>query len=183
MGMKLYRILINCAFLWILASCCTINSHMSKMSPEYIGVAPKAALYVNEWLELAKKHKLKFDEEVTVGFKDIKRGPVVGLCNYGNGFREIDVDKKYWESSGDWSKKMVIFHELTHCYCDRGHDFGDGKKYPEAESLKVTNSKEDGFFEDSCALSIMSPVLPSNLCILMHYDQYVEEMFERCDPY
>jgi hypothetical protein len=167
----------------ILVSCCTITIDHNKLAPEYQGVDPKAEPYVNEFLSLAKIHNIVFIDKVTIGFKDIDQDSVIGLCNYGSYFREIDLDISYWNRSSKRSHMALLFHELSHCYCDREHDYGDGKEYGDSEKVKKDTVKKEGYFEDGCPLSIMYPIIVNDDCFVSHYSEYTDEMFNRCKAY
>lgn len=36
--------------------------------------------------------------------------------------RKVVVDINYWNSSSEYEKQFLIFHELGHCFLDRAHD-------------------------------------------------------------
>jgi hypothetical protein len=162
----------------------------NKPAAEYEGVDPSFKPFVNEYKSLAKNHDINFTNEVTVGFADITYKDVVGLCNYGENFREIDIDRRYWDSASDRTRKTLIFHELTHCYCLRKHDYGENQPYPEInrnnyaqKGLPPLYYVSPGFFVDGCAITIMHPYVLSDSCAVEHNSHYEDEMFERCQPY
>lgn len=175
------------AFGALLASNFMNITHVSKSSPEYVGVDAKAVPYVDDYLSLAKKEGIVFSHMVTVGFKDIPEDSsgykTIGLTNYGANFREIDIDNKYWDRSDNMERKMLLFHELTHSYCDRNHDFGEGTLYGENGKSSEKKSEKMGFFADGCPISIMFPLGVGDDCSLNHYATYVKEIFARCQPY
>lgn len=154
---------------------------------------PEVKSIVNEYMELSKRYNIEFTENVTVGFSSINKNHVIGTCTYGKTFREITIDGPYWDQSSGATKVALLYHELTHCYCGRQHDFGDGTPYPEPSfkdafeefMSKQPNSplRPKGYLDDSCPQSVMHPIVLSDECIQKHYDYYVKEMFERCDPY
>jgi hypothetical protein len=86
---------------------------------------------------------------------------------------------------------ILLFHELTHCYCGRGHDFKKGKKYTEKRLAKVleaaifqiTGQPQPGYYEDGCPVSVMYPSVLDDECSKRHYQEYVAEMFKRCKPW
>lgn len=48
--------------------------------------------------------------------------PILGTCNiYNGGAREILVDVRSWDQMSDLSRELLVFHELGHCYLERGH--------------------------------------------------------------
>lgn len=170
-------------------SCC--STAQVKLAPQYVSVDPRAQKIVDEYMLLSAQNNIQFYDKVTIGFKDINRGEVVGLCTYGGFFREIDIDISYWNRSTYMTKTTLLFHELTHCYCGRGHDYGKKKNYPETEAArivralqwKVEGGPRPGYWEDGCPVSIMYPVVADDDCVKAHYDQYVKEMFDRCRPW
>lgn len=180
--MNVFKITVVGLFFAVLASC-TITLSGARLSPRYTGVDPILTPYVDRWFSMAKDRGLKFDKVVTLGFRNIDDGNIVGLCNYGFGFREIDVDKSYWKNSTESDKIVLVDHELVHCYCDRGHDYGDGKEYGDAEKSRSDPSKKDGFWSDGCPISIMFPQIINGTCFINHYQDYMDEMFRGCVPW
>lgn len=182
-----------------LAIACAYNSFGPqgsgiKNKPEYVGTDPNPDLQIilKEFKSLSIQYNIKFTKEVTVGFSDIKGKSVVGTCTYGSKFREIDIDKKYWNSI-PWNYKMaLVYHELAHCYCYRDHDYGKGKLYPSTFMIELMDILDkyrpptglrDGMMSDNCPMSLMYPYVVGSYCFSRHYSHYVEEMFERCEPY
>ena len=177
--MRIFRSILIGAILGTLLSC-AILLRDTRPIPKYNGVDPKAEPLVDEWLSLAEVYGLKFDKTVTVGFMDIDRAGVVGQTNYSYFFREIDLDKTYWEYSTNIQRTILLFHELSHAYCDREHDFGKNEPY---DDKIVGMASGLGYFEDSCPRSILYPYVLKADCYLSHYQEYISEMFTRCEPY
>ena len=47
---------------------------------------------------------------------------VAGQCSYrSRGPNHVSVDDEFWARSGDSFREFIIFHELGHCYLNRGH--------------------------------------------------------------
>jgi Putative phage metallopeptidase len=170
----------------------------SKPAPEYKTIDPLLAPIVNEYKSLADKKGIKFTNQVTIGFTDIKHKDIVGLCHYGSNFREIDIDRKYWGEITENEQKELVFHELTHCYCLRKHDYDEGKPYPEAKQSKYVRGHQPvprmppykdaffispGFLIDGCPASIMYPYVLNDACYEKNKEYYDSEMFNRCQPY
>lgn len=180
--------------LFFVASCSTSPQVREKPAPEYTTeiTDPQLKAIVNEYKRLSAENHIVFDKPVTMGFSAIEGKTVIGTCTYGRNWREIDIDSKYWSMASWPSKTILVFHEMTHCYCSRGHDYGDGKDYADTNiksileliSLKIPFlDKHEGYFEDGCATSIMHPVLQNDMCTALHYDHYIKEMFNRCKPW
>jgi len=164
-----------------------------KHAPEYAGIDPNLQPLVDEYIDLAKKRRLAFKKHITAGFKVIDAGRVIGLCTFSEKFREVDIDIPFWNKSEGPQRRILVFHELTHCLCGRGHDYGKDKDYPSDFLGKMLedflfrvpfrSSVKPGFFADGCGMSIMTPEIASEDCIEEHEAEYLEEMFDRCEPY
>lgn len=186
--MKLFLLSLS-LILYVFASCSSPN--VSKPYPEHRGVDPELEAYVNQFKNLSDQAGVVFNRQVTVGFKKINKDRTVGMCTFGFGWREIDIDRDYWHNLKSNSVRMaLIYHELTHCYCTRLHDYAANRLYPTAKEDRVQerlewiqNGKVDGRFDDGCPTSIMYPIVIEKECFLSHYNHYVIEMFDRCIPY
>lgn len=161
-----------------------------KHNPEWHGIDERAKPLYDEYIQLAKQNHLSFDHTVNVGFKHIDNGNAIGVCYYFKN-REIDIDIDYWNKNSDTQRKILLFHELTHCHCGRGHDWGKDKNYPETYIEKKVQflrtvffgTRKAGYFQDDCPMSLMHPSIVSDFCYYEHGERYLEELFERCDPY
>lgn len=171
--------------------CSCVSPGISKEKPEYTGVDPRAEDIVNYYMRLSAQNHITFTNKVTVGFKEINSGRIVGLCHRNQDFREIDIDINYWNRSSKIQKRILVLHELTHCYCERGHDYGPNKDYKDEFLTSLyrfldkqydTDSK-NGFFNDGCPLSLMYPQVVDEECAYKHYNHYIKEMFNDCEPY
>ena len=164
--MSLKRLCLNFIILAYFAACCTIDIGARRMSPRYKGVDPELTNYVNDYTSLAKQSGIVFTHKVTIGFTDIKDDYIIGLTNYGLGFREIDIDRQYWKGSSTMTRRILMYHELSHAYCYREHDFGEDRPYGEAKENRKNNHKGEGFFKDGCPISIMYPIIIEDDCSL-----------------
>lgn len=171
------------------------GNYIPKYKPEFIGESedPEVREFLDEYRRLSKNKGIEYKNIVSIGFSSINKANVVGTCSYGDGWREITLDIDFWKTESLIRKKTIFFHEAAHCYCTRGHDFAYGKLYPDNSLkyvihkiiLKTSFSyvKPDGYFEDSCPLSVMHPILVEEKCFKDHYEHYIEEMFDRCNPF
>lgn len=149
---------------------------------------PTLKTMVNEYLSLAKERGLIFNKNINVGFLDIKQDrskgyDIVGECIYGGSYREVVLDSVDWSYLSKMNHLILIFHELTHCYCTRNHDFGKGTLYKDVRKNKRTDKEKDGFYSDKCPLSVMYPDVLDDDCAHRHYGDYIQEMFNRCNPW
>jgi hypothetical protein len=151
--------------------------------------------YLNEYLELSKRNHLDITRKITMDFGPFNQKRVIGTCYSGEiddnaqqtSYREIQIDPIFFKATDKLSKKFLLFHELSHCLCNRDHTYFHGKKYtsPELKSiLKLLRSGQDidsdGYYGDGCPVSIMAPVLPYYYCLNKYQDLYEREMFEDC---
>lgn len=187
--MNIKKFLVVFLVLSTLVSCATTLA-TRRIKPFYDGVDPQAAPYVKEWLDLAQQKGIKFTGTVTVGLRPLEAGRIIGVCNYGFGFNEIDLDTNYWSRSTNLSRMSLVYHELGHCYCDRDHDFG-GKKYPTTDieqtreifEIVIQKKQLPGYYDDLCPKSLMYPTSISDECVKTHYNEYVDEVFQNCNPW
>lgn len=167
---------------------CTISVRNTKFFPDFKGIDPLLSNNVSEYIALANSHNIKLRNNITVGFTNIKIKNVIGETYFGTYFREISIDYNYWVQSTPLSRKILLFHELTHGYCNRDHDYGIGEPYPSVDHTSLLNGSSlsfygKGMYDDSCPMSIMYPYIVNDKCSEDHYNDYIEEMFDRCNPY
>lgn len=166
-----------------------VRPHKAKKAPEHVGIDPEFMPIMRLYKDFAEDRHIKFTNPVTIGFSNIRRGNVVGVCTYGKNFREIDIDRKFWKRSSKIARKTLLLHEITHCFCARGHDYAEGKVYvdPEEDLFDFSHvpffQKRPGFFLDGCPISIMYPYIVDDQCVRDHSKEYSNEIFERCRPY
>lgn len=188
--------LILTFLLIITASCSTASvKDEIKSSPVFTDKIedPTLKQIVNEFFVLSKRNHIAFRETVTIGFSNITKDKIIGTCTYGSNFREIDLDIEFWERSSWFSKLALVYHEMSHCYCHRMHDFDDGNPYPEGIMgiyidfamirQPLTPIQPPGYLYDNCPKSIMHPTILDSECFQKHYSYYVKEMFARCEPF
>jgi hypothetical protein len=187
---KTFFKIANILLLLSLITSCT-EPEPAKTKPDYTGVDPRAQALVDEFMWLSKQNHIQFTHTVTLGFKDIDHGMAVGICTYAPYFREIDLDVNYWNNTSNTTHAAMVFHELTHCYCARGHDYGENLQYPPTESERTTQAlkwrleggQRPGYLDDGCPTTFMYPIVLDDECTLKHYSSYVQEMFDRCEPF
>lgn len=174
---------INLVLFAVLCFACSSISHT--LIPTHHGVEDDLKVYVKDYKDLANINHITFKNIVVMGFSDIDQGDIIGLCTYGLAFHQIDIDMRYWHSATETSRMSLMYHELTHCYCNRGHDWAKGKEYPSKseDRLRAQLSENQGYYNDGCPTTLMHPILVGDSCTLIHYNDYVKEMFDRCDPY
>jgi len=170
-----------------------------KQKPQYSTeiTDPQLKTISDQFLALSKRKNITFLNKVSIGFTKIEdrteTTSTIGTCSSRRDFREIDIDKDFWNRSSWLSKVALLYHELAHCYCRRDHDYDNGTMYPDG-SLKailqgwiakqpITPIRPEGYLADGCPKSIMHPIMGSDYCFEKHYEYYTEEMFARCEPW
>lgn len=161
-----------------------------KTVPKFKGIDPDLQPIYDEWVELAAQRDIKFKRKIGIGFSKIEQKQVIGRCWYRFVKRQIEIDSDFWSRASITTQHILMYHELSHCLCDRDHDYGKGKKYKEVgdgelifTSFPYVLSAKDGYFDDWCPMSIMHPTILSDRCYFAHYQHYIDEMFDRCEPY
>lgn len=190
------RPFITLLLLALLASCAAPpQKAVPKTKPEFSSTItdPELKTITNAYFRLSARNNIGFKHNVSMGFSHINSGRTIGFCTFRKDFREINLDSDYWQRAS-WNDKIaLVFHEMTHCYCARDHDFGEGEMYPDntirallqewGSRIPYSPLKPKGYMDDSCPLSIMHPVILSDECFKAHYKYYVKEMFNRCEPF
>lgn len=144
-----------------------------------------------EYVNLAAGRNVYFtNNPFSIGFKTIDERNVIGVCTWRAFSRNVLIDPSFWADATETTRKILVFHELTHCLCNREHDYGDSIPYldPQIEKI-VKNSRLDlssvrsGYFNDGCPVSIMHPVMIHDGCTELHEEEYLKEMFNHCNPW
>ena len=64
-------------------------------------------------------------EGITGVIEDLEEENVAGQCNfYSHSPNHVILDAYFWNRTNDNFKEMLVFHELAHCFLDRGHREG-----------------------------------------------------------
>ncbi len=157
----------------------------TKKQPDHVGIEKEIVAFEIMYDFEARIRGIKFKTPVTIVVSSFKmkkgKGTVVGLCTYGKNFREIDINMQYWHKSTWMTKRTLIYHEMTHCFCGRFHTWSGGE-YPDAEKMPKA-PLQVGLLGDGCPASIMYPIVVSDDCVAKHWDMYDSEMFDGCNPY
>ncbi len=82
-----------------------------------------------EYFDRFETEALKFGLEIQLERKDIYGvfsdldENKIGNCRYRQDEpRVVTVDRENWQYISDLEREYIIFHELGHCYLERGHD-------------------------------------------------------------
>lgn len=103
---------------------CDKNNDL-QLSKEYQGVAPELWSYFEKFERAAAERGVAIDLAVvgiTGSIEKIHAHGTVGLCNHRlDQPNHVIIDKNFWVSASENAKEMIVFHELGHCYLERGH--------------------------------------------------------------
>lgn len=181
-----YKIFFIFLFLVAIPSCIFVD--FSLFVNKFKNVDPELQFYIDKYeqqLKQKNKNIQKFPK-LTAGFGRLENNNVGTCTQLFGGNVEIEIDSFYWRSVSEKEKLALIYHEATHCICDRHHNHKLGK-YPEADSLDNPNKldaqdlEKNGFFSDRCPTTLMYPEMPSTVCLSAHWDEYVSEIFSTCN--
>ena len=86
-------------------------------------------------------------------------GKKVGTCYPG--IKLITLDKSYYNSTGYFSRKALVYHELGHCVCN---------------ILTHVEPRTTAICQDS----LMVPAIEFEECYKMYWDKYVRDLKARC---
>ncbi|MFK7982644.1 MAG: hypothetical protein AB8G86_21880 [Saprospiraceae bacterium] len=87
----------------------------------YSNVDERLHPYFKKFEQEGKKRGLIIDLEKSNIYGSIERiqnNGIVGLC--GNN-EKVVIDDNFWARSSHYSKELVVFHELGHCYLQLPH--------------------------------------------------------------
>ncbi len=96
-----------------------------QLNKEYQGVDAELWSYFEKFEKEAANRGVTIDlaaAGITGSIEKIHAHGTVGLCNHRlDQPNHVILDLDFWNAASDNSKEMIIFHELGHCYLERGH--------------------------------------------------------------
>ena len=111
-------------FLLLTLVACTKEQSLT-IQKEYPGVEPALWTYFAEFEKSAKDRGVIIDlaaAGITGSIEKIHAHGTVGLCNHrADEPNHVIIDRDFFNAASDNSREMIIFHELGHCYLQRGH--------------------------------------------------------------
>ena len=119
---KLSRIALP-LFYFLLLFSCTQNDLEPEVivNPIDLGLLP----FFQQFEEEAALRGIEVDLSsigITGVIEDIDEDFVAGTCTYGTHLPgDVVIDLTFWNNSNNFTKEMVVFHELGHCYLRRDH--------------------------------------------------------------
>lgn len=99
--------------------------------------------------------------------KELTQEHVAGQCSYGAAIDEhITIDRSFWNDPGfsEYTREMVVFHELGHCYLFRGHREDE---HPDGSCVSIMRSGAGDCFDNYHSVTRAG---------------YLDELFDRENP-
>jgi len=91
----------------------------------YTDVDQRLWEYYKQFEEEGKKRGLNINlrtTQISGEIDAIHDNNVIGTCEYGRFYNNhITIDDSFWSRSSILGKEFVVFHELGHCFLNRGH--------------------------------------------------------------
>ena len=114
------RILLALATIALFASC-----DKEQDLVEISLVEPALQPYFQTFVAEAASRGITIDasfDEIVARIEAINQGSVIGQCRYNSHYpNEVRIDEDYWSRASSLGREFVVFHELGHCYLERGH--------------------------------------------------------------
>lgn len=89
------------------------------------GIAVEIQSYVSQFearYHTTVPYLVDFDTASDTG-SQTTNGTTVGVCKvWSDGYKEVRINRTWWNSQADITRKVLIFHELGHCSFNRVHD-------------------------------------------------------------
>lgn len=171
-----------------LVFCKSCASDAIRVSAKTKGIDPEFRDYIRSYEFIIKYKNENYPiykdrlNKLSMNFTDLE-GATIGRCYWLlNGEYEIEIDKLWWDRSGQLSKQFLAYHELEHCIRQRMHTHSKNNdknflEFLEQLAQKLGLIKRSGFFKDGCADSIMYPYDNGEYCAFIHYDDYIKEIY------
>ncbi len=124
--MKMLRLCMFSGLILILIGC-DKNADEEVIEPaRFRNVATELVPYFERFEAEAAKRGMKVDlssANIRGEIKEIEERHVAGRCSYSrfNNPRLVTIDESFWNRSSVLFKEFIVFHELGHCFLDRGH--------------------------------------------------------------
>jgi hypothetical protein len=117
-------------------------------------VSPVKKVTDPEFTEYLQKFTKDTGISVNIPVTFMSSDKYAGWCKkYSSGYKIIEIDYKYWNSSNENGKEQIIYHELGHCLLNKEHNNETMRhsKYPIEIPVSIMNSFAFGnsfFYEE-----------------------------------
>lgn len=113
--------LLSILFIFLYVSCGKDIQDYFKNTEDYSGKKSKTHQDFKYYIELFENsYNVNVNVPIIYNYED----PLyAGACyTYSDGYKEIKVNKKFWENYSTEQREVLIFHELGHCVFNLDHD-------------------------------------------------------------
>ena len=111
--------------IWLFLAVISMISCLPESEAEII-IDEELVFYFDTFKTEAAKRGITVDyQEVGLGgmIKDLSSEGILGQCVHDNLNPDlVIIDNAFWQSSNNMHREFIVFHELGHCFLDRGHD-------------------------------------------------------------
>lgn len=165
----------------ILIFCVVVSS---SVLPQKSSIDPRLLPIVSEFFFM-KNGNMLIEDGLIVKIGPLKEPSWVGLCEYGIFANTVTISDREYDKNEPLQLHSTVMHELGHAVLNRGH-------YPPETLADVTSFKYLMLYlkikaggtvpshrEDFCPISIMYPYSFSDYCYLKHFQEYMEELFDK----
>lgn len=101
------------------------NDDFQQADLGYGDVDQRLISYYKTFEEEGKKRGIDIDlktTQISAEIGAIHENNVIGTCQFGRFFdNHITIDDAFWDRSSVLGREFVVFHELGHCFLNRGH--------------------------------------------------------------
>ena len=111
--------------IWILIMMLTISSCLPDGDNDVVIEAELMPYFENFKAEAMERGITVDYQEIGLGGKlqDLSEDGILGQCVHDNlSDDQVLIDISFWNNNNNMSREFIVFHELGHCFLDRGHD-------------------------------------------------------------
>ena len=117
---------VSILFVFCLLTLAACVKEEDDLTVQELNVDGQLLPYFERFVEEATARGVVVDFEQTPvegSIAAISEDRVAGQCqtNEAQGIRRLIIDRQYWINLSELEKEFLIFHELGHCYLERGH--------------------------------------------------------------
>lgn len=103
-----------------------LNEELNTSEKSYANVDRELWPYFHAFEKAAISRGFTIDLSKTNIFgtiEDIDNQNVAGTCSYGgrSNYKDVIIDKTFWNQARNLNREYIVFHELGHCYLFRDH--------------------------------------------------------------
>lgn len=85
-------------------------------------IHPDLAEYYSRFLDEANKRGVRvYSGPIIIKFVGELEGTVIGRCDSYLHKREVLIESSFWNTSNEYDREILVFHELGHCLLDQDH--------------------------------------------------------------